>query len=224
VVETEVAAMRLQQRTTVIVVVVFAVLAVLVYLVEVRGGQGTPADEEGVVPVLSFELDEAILLKVTDLTTGESVTVTKSPEGAWYMTEPFESEGDDTRVEGVLGRLSALSSTRVIEGEDVNLEAFGLAEPTLRVELGLEDGESQVLLVGDENPVGYSRYAQREGEERVYLVGSSTIGDLEQLIADPPEKPTPTPTETPLPAVITDTRATPLSDTPTISPTVPVED
>jgi hypothetical protein len=218
VVETEVATMRLQQRTTVIVVVVFAVLAVLVYLVEVRGGQGTPTEEEGVVPVFSFEVDQATLLKVTDLTTDEAVTVTKSPEGAWQMTEPFETEGDDTRVEGVLGRLSSLSSTRVIEGEDVNLEAFGLAEPSLRVELGLEGGESQVLLVGNENPVGYSRYTQREGEARVYLVGSSTIGDLEQLIADPPEKPTPTLTKTPLPTVITDTLATPVSGTPTISP------
>jgi hypothetical protein len=123
-----------------------------------------------------------------------------------------------------LGRLSALSSTRVIEGEDVDLDAFGLAEPTLRVELGLEGGESQVLLVGNENPVGYSRYTQREGEERVYLVGSSTIGDLEQLIAEPPEKPTPTPTETPLPTVITETEATPLSGTPTIGPTVSLED
>jgi hypothetical protein len=223
-VETEVAAMRLQQRTTAIVVVVFAVLAVLVYLVEVRGGQGTPADEEGVVPVFSFEVDQAILLKVTDLTADESVTVTKSPDGAWHMTEPFETEGDDTRVEGVLGRLSTLSSTRVIEGEDVNLEAFGLAEPTLRVELGLEGDESQVLLVGDENPVGYSRYAQREGEERVYLVGSSSIGDLEQLMADPPERPTPTPTKTPLPTVLTDTLATPVSGTATISPTVSLED
>lgn len=216
--------MRLQQRTTIIVVVVFAVLAVLVYLVEVRGGPSTPADEEGVVPVFSFEADEATLLKVTDLTTDESVTVGKSAGDTWRMIEPFEAEGDDTRVEGVLGRLSALSSTRVIEGEDVNLEAFGLAEPALRVELGLEDGGSQVLFVGSENPVGYSRYAQREGEERVYLVGSSTIGDLEQLIADPPEKPTPTPTETPLPTVITGTQATPVSGTPTISPTVSLED
>jgi hypothetical protein len=223
-VETEVTAMRWHQRTTIIVVLVFAALAALVYLVEMRGGQETPSEEEGIVQVFSFEVGEATLLKVTDLATNESVTVSKSAGEAWQMTEPFEAEGDATRVEGVLGRLSELESTRVIEAEDVDLEAFGLREPALRVEVGLEGGETQVLLVGSTNPAGYSRYVQREGEERVYLVGSSTIGDLEELVSEPPEKPTPMPTETSLPTVITATESPSVSGTPTITLTVSPED
>jgi hypothetical protein len=108
----------------------------------------------------------------------------------------------------------------------VDLEAFGLAEPALRVEVGLEQGGDQVLLVGSENPAGYSRYAQREGEERVYLVSSSTIGDLEELVGNPPEKPTPTPmsTETLPPTVITGTQTPAVSGAATVTPTLSVGD
>jgi hypothetical protein len=212
--------MRSHQRTTMIVVVVFAVLAAFVYMVEMRGDQAAPSEEEGRVSVFSFAASEATVLKVTDLATEESVAVRKQVGGAWRITEPFEAEGDDTRVEGLLDRLSGLQSTRIIEGEDVDLEAFGLAEPALRVEVGLEEGEREVLLVGNENPAGYSRYAQHEGEERVYLVSLSTIGDLERLISDSPEKPTPTPTEAPSPKVITQTQTPSVSDTATATPAV----
>jgi hypothetical protein len=216
--------MRLYQRTTIIVVLVFAVLAALVYALEMRRGEEPPSEEEGVAQVFSFDVGEVELLTVTDLATNESVTLSKSAGEAWQMTEPFEAEGDDARVEGVLGRLSGLESTRIIEADDVDLEAFGLLEPTLRVEVGLEGGQTQVLLVGSTNPAGYSRYVQRDGEERVYLVGSSTVGDLEELISAPPEKPTPTPTETASPTVITATESPSVSSTPTSTLTVSPED
>jgi len=214
--------MRLQQRTTIIVVVVFAVLAAFVYMVEMRTDQDSSSEEDDTTSVFSFSASEVTLLKVTDLTTDESATVSRGADGAWQITEPFVAEGDDTRVESLLDSLSWLLSTRTIEGEDMDLEAFGLAEPVLRVEVDLEEGEDQVLLVGNENPAGYSRYAQREGEVRVYLVSSSTIADLEELISDPPEKPTPTPvpTEAAPSTVITETQTPPVSGTTTVTPTV----
>ena len=207
--------MRMHQRTTIIVVVVFAVLAALVYLVEMRPGQEVPVEEEDRVAVFSLEVGEAVLLEVSDLTSDESVAVTKAVGESWRMTDPFETEADDQRIIGLLGRLSSMQSTRVIEGEDVDLDAFGLAEPLLRVEIGLDSGERQVLLVGRENPAGFSHYVQREGEGRVYLVGSSTIGDLELLLSDPPEHPTPVPAETLVPTVVTETPAPPVVGTPT---------
>jgi hypothetical protein len=221
-VEAEVEAMRLEQRTTIIVVVVFAVLAAFVYMVEMRTDQDTSSEEDDTTSVFSFSTGEVTLLKVTDLTSQESVTVRRGVGGAWRITDPFQADGDEERLESVLDSLSWLASTRTIEGEDVDLEAFGLAEPALRVEVGLEEGEDQVLLVGNENPAGYSRYAQREGEEGVYLASSSTMTDLEELISDPPEKPTPTPvpTETALPTVITETQTPPAGGTTTVTPTV----
>ncbi len=208
--------MRLQQRTTIIVVAVFAVLAAFVYLVEMRTDQDTSSEEDD-TSVFAFSTSEVALLKVTDLTTQQSVTVERGVDGAWGITDPFQADGDDARVESVLNSLSWLLSTRTIEGEDVDLEAFGLSVPALRVEVGLEEGDDQVLLVGSENPSGYSRYAQREGEERVYLVSSSTIDDVEGLISDPPEKPTPTPepTETAMSTVTTETETSAVSGTAT---------
>jgi hypothetical protein len=200
-VEAKITAMRLHQRTTIIVVAVFVVLAALVFVLESRGGQETAPEEEGKVPVFSFDVEDAVTLEVTDQTSSETVAVQKSPEGVWRLTAPFEAEADATRIEGLLGSLSQMKSTRVLEGEEADLEAFGLTEPALRVEVGLADGSSQVLLVGSKNPAGYSSYVQREGGSQVYLVASSVMGDLERLISDPPEKPTPTPTGTPGPTV-----------------------
>lgn len=196
--------MRLQQRTTIIVVAVFAVLAALVLVVEMRGGQETALEEEGRVLVFSFEVEDAVTLEVADQRSNASVMVRNWAAGMWRLTKPFEAEADAPRIEGLLGRLSQMQSTRVVEGEDLDLEAFGLAEPLLRVEIVLADGGSQVLLVGTRNPAGYSSYVQREGGDEVLLVGSSVIGDLERLISEPPQKPTPVPTVTLVPTVITE--------------------
>jgi hypothetical protein len=221
-VDKEVATMKLQQRGTIIVVIVFVFLAAWVYFVEIRGREEVPA-EEGRVSIFSFEVEDVVLLEVRDKVTDQTVTVRRGVGELWRMTEPFAAEADDTRVEGLLSRLSRLESTRVIEGEEIDLEAFGLVEPSLEVELGLEDGESQVLLVGVQNPAGYSHYVRRQGQEVVYLVGSSTTGDLERLIAVPPEKPTPVLTETLQPTIIVPTATVPVTGTATVRSAVTVE-
>jgi hypothetical protein len=210
---------KLQQRGTIIVVIVFVLLAALVYFVEIRGGEEAPV-EEGRVPVFSFALEDVVLLEVRDKVADQSVTVRRGIGELWRMTEPLAGEADDTRIEGLLTRLSTLQSTRIMQGEEIDLEAFGLIEPSLEVEVGMEDGGSQVLLVGVQNPAGYSHYVQRDGEEVVYLVGSSTIGDLERLIGEPPEKPTPMPTETLIPTVIIPSPTVPVTGTATITLTL----
>jgi hypothetical protein len=180
--------MRLQQRSTAIVVIVF------------------------------------VLLEVRHLASDEVVVVRRWIGEAWRMVEPFGAEADYTRVEGLLGRLSTLQSTRVIDEEDADLEAFGLSEPLMRVRVDLESGDSQVLLVGRENPAGYSQYVQREGGEAVYLVSSSAIKDLERLLDEPPEKPNPMPTETLVPKVITSAPTVSAGGTATVEPTPTVQE
>lgn len=214
--------MKLQQRSTVIIVIVFVVLAALVYLWEIRGHEEAPR-EEGRVPIFSFAVEDVVSLEVRDRVADQRVKLGRTGGELWVMTRPFGAEADDTRIEGLLSRLSTLQSNRVIEEEEIDLEAFGLTEPALEVEVGLGDGESQVLLVGKQNPAGYSYYVRREGEEAVYLVGSSTIGDLERLINEPPEKPTPMPTGTLIPTVIVPTPTMPVTGTATITPAVTVE-
>ena len=200
--------MKLQQRGTIAVAIIFVLLAALVYLLEMRDRGEAPA-EEGKVPVFSFQVEDVVLLEVTDGVSGQKVRVGTSPDERWTMLDPFEAEADDVRIEGLLSRLSELQSSRVLEDEELDLEAFGLSVPTLEVKVGLEDGGSQVLLIGRENPAGYSHYARRDGAEAVYLVASSTISELERLVREPPEKPTPMPTETLIPTIVA-------------SPTVPV--
>lgn len=211
--------MKLQQRTTIIIVIVFVALGALVYLLEVRGGQEAP-QAEGRVPIFSFALNDVVVLEVTDRVSDERMVVRREAGEPWLMLEPFESEADEARIEGLLDRLSTLQSSRVIEEDQTDLEAFGLSEPSLEVKVGLREGASQVLLVGDETPAGYSHYVRLEGQDSAYLVGSSTISDLQRLINEPPEKPTPVPTATLLPTVTITTPTPSVSGGQTVTPTV----
>jgi len=200
-------------------------LAALVYLVEIRSSGGAPGEEGGRVPIFSFAVEDVVLLEVRDIASDEVVAVRRWIGEAWRMVEPFGAEADYTRVEGLLGTLSTLQSTRVIDEEDADLEAFGLSEPLMRVRVDQESGDSLVLVVGRENPAGYSHYVQREGEGAVYLVSSSVIGDLERLLDGPPEKPTPMPTETLVPTVITSaSTAASAGGTATVEPTSTVQE
>lgn len=192
--------MKLQLRGTIVVLVVFVLLAGVVYLSEMRGGAEAPA-QEGRVPIFSFEVEDVVLLAVTDRAANQKVSITRSDGGPWTVVEPISAEADVERIGALLDRLSKLQSSRVLEEQEMDLEAFGLSDPALELEVGLKSGESQVLLVGGQNPAAYSHYTQRDGTAVVYLIASSTIRDLERLVSEPPEKPTPTATGTVPPAI-----------------------
>ncbi|MFQ5945829.1 MAG: DUF4340 domain-containing protein [Anaerolineae bacterium] len=194
--------MRLEPRNTAILLVVFLGLALVVFLVLPEEEVGSGGER-----LFEFVSDEVVRLVVAG-PEGE-VRVVREEEG-WRMELPFDAKADGLRLTRVLDGLSLISSDREIPPEAVDLTAFGLEDPTT-VTATMGDGSEVVLLVGSSTPRESEYYVQVRGEETVHLIRAFPVEELLELLAQPPEIPTPTPTWTPAPTLVP-------TKTPTLTP------
>ena len=73
--------------------------------------------------------------------------------------------------------------------------AYGLDAPSLTLTVEVESGERVRLYAGRETADGTAFYVQREGDPRLYIVDHYKIELLQEWLAAPPFKATPTPGE-----------------------------
>ncbi|MGQ9458815.1 MAG: DUF4340 domain-containing protein [Anaerolineae bacterium] len=193
-------------RTTLILVILLALLGAYVYFFEIKGEIGKEATPTpSTVQVWDLEEGQVVGLTVTG---PEGTTRLRREVGSeWQMEAPSQEPADDLRVGALSDSLAHLSATRALT-DVTDLEPFGLATSSWTVEVALANGEIYRLQIGEQNPSGGSYYVKKEGDPTIYLVYASTVQGLQRLVTNPPYRPTPTatlpppetPTATPTPA------------------------
>jgi uncharacterized protein DUF4340 len=93
---------------------------------------------------------------------------------AWMLEGPLQVQADAYRVDRVLGILSRVTMARLAASEATNLEAYGLHEPHMSIEIE-EGADGLWLAVGTTAPVGDTFYAQSSQSEQIVLVPQKEI-------------------------------------------------
>ncbi|MFQ6037762.1 MAG: DUF4340 domain-containing protein [Candidatus Aminicenantales bacterium] len=167
-------------RTTWILLAVFVVLLAVVYLLEFRGS--TQESEEEKLVSLSSDDVEKIVFKTGE----ETLTFEKKGED-WMMTSPLEAKADRYEVNRLAEDFADLAIQRVVEETPADLEKYGI--PEKEVLLYSKGDETPIrVLIGMENPLDQTFFAQREGETRVVLISSTLKSLLEKKAFDFREK------------------------------------
>ncbi len=182
-------------RLTVILAVVAVGLLAYVYFVELA--RPAPSELEARSPELfKFSLDD---IRFIEVRAGDrQVRAERGEDGEWRLAGPESAPADRFRLDSVGRQLGSLVAGRVVAEQPSDLGAYGLDRPVLTATVGLKDGRAEEGRFGQVNPAGLSRYFQKAGDSRVYLVSNSLYEDLNRLAAEPPlATPTPTPTPTP---------------------------
>ncbi len=116
--------------------------------------------------VMAFELDEE--------------------ENYWIFAGDDTMPVDHQRWSGITTLLGGPRSQRQLESSFGEPALYGLENPATTVTIGLSDGSSVRLLLGDETPDRSGNYAQLEGFPQLVLVSSSWGEVLSSLISAPP--------------------------------------
>jgi hypothetical protein len=114
----------------------------------------------------------------------EQVGLAKGGDGKWEITAPIQLTADQDAVASMLSTLSGLTSERVVEDHALDLKQYGLADPSLKVELTAKDGKSQRVLLGDDTPAGNAVFASLGGDPRVFTIAGSTKSSIDKSPAD----------------------------------------
>jgi hypothetical protein len=163
---------------------------------------GKPSESDNVqpTPIAFFEFGGGDIVRIS-VTKGFLMTAVERTGAEWRVTAPTPSEANNERLNDLVFRIADMRSTRALEGIDP--ADFGLKEPTAQVTIGLKDGTTVSLTIGDENPGATGRYVQVQGDARVHLVPGEYVNGLIELVDNPPYPatpvPPPSPVETPTP-------------------------
>ncbi|MBV9170238.1 MAG: DUF4340 domain-containing protein [Chloroflexi bacterium] len=207
-------------RVTIGFVVVLVVLAVAVFGLDKFNVGPTQASFSAATSTASaaaqvqiFQFDDSRVTAM-ELHQGDSVARAEKQGDNWVVAQGNGQGQPANRSSftSLIVRMSQLKSTRQVDNPS-DLSQYGLDSPKDRAIAELDDGTKYELHLGTKTPVQTGTYAKRADTADVFVIADQFQTDLERLVTDPTEPPTPTPRPaTPIPAVSpgpADTTATP---------------
>jgi len=171
-------------RGLLIATVVFVALAGTLYWSDHHKPSAEAAKPDADAAPSILKLDENSITKV-ELKKKDAAPILLTKSGSdWKITEPKPLGADQTAVSGILSTISSLNSDRLLEEKGADLERYGLASPTLEVDVTEKDNKTQRLLLGDETPTGSAVYAALAGDPRLFTIASYHKTSLDKSLND----------------------------------------
>jgi hypothetical protein len=131
--------------------------------------------------VSAFELHQA----------DKSVRIEKQSD-TWVVSGTSDP-ANRTSFTSLIVRMSQLKATGTVDNPGTDLSQFGLDTPKESAIAELSDGTKYELDLGSKTPVQTGTYAKKSDAADIYVIADQFSSDLERLVADPKEPPTPTP-------------------------------
>lgn len=202
------------RRSTIVLVVLFAVLALVYWYTQqpdnaVNKALATSTSTQQALPdLIRPDQGPVSQIKVQNAD-GKTVTLRKSG-GIWLIATDHEAPANQETAETTAQGMMYLRSVAKLD-KAPDLETIGLKKPAYTVSLVLLDGSPYTFKVG--NPtVTQSGYYTQTSDGSIVVVDKSAIDSLINLITEPPFLQT----STPEPAPVSETPAT--DATPTKAP------
>jgi hypothetical protein len=133
--------------------------------------------------ILSLKQEEISNLQIKKKG-GEELDLAKGDGGKWQITAPKPLGADQEAVSSLLSTVSSLNSERLVDDKAANLAQYGLAQPSLEVDITSKDSKPQKLLLGDDTPAGNAVFAKLDGDSRVFTIASYNKTSLDKTSND----------------------------------------
>ncbi len=115
---------------------------------------------------------------------GEELDLAKGEAGKWQITAPKPLSADQEAVSSLLSTVSSLNADRLVEEKPGDVSQYGLAQPTLELDLTTKDAKPQKLLLGDDTPAGSAVFAKLDGDPRVFTIASYDKTSIDKTAND----------------------------------------
>jgi uncharacterized protein DUF4340 len=155
-----------------IAAIVLAALSGALYWSNHHPPADAPAKISSDTPPKILDLKEADISRVEiKKKTSEELALERNSSGKWQITAPKPLGADQDAVSSMISTLSSLNSERLVDEKAADLKQYGLAQPTVEVDITTKD-KPRKLLIGDDTPAGNAVFAKLEGDPRVFTLAS----------------------------------------------------
>lgn len=175
----------MKMNSLLVAAIVLAALSGVLYWSNHKKTSASDVKVSSDTPPAILTLTQADIVKVDiKKNGGDGVELEKKGAGKWEMVAPQAWRADQNEVSSMLSTLSSLSSERLIDEKAANLSEYGLAQPSIEVDITEKGNKSQKLLIGDNTPTGNASYAALAGDPRVFTLASFNKTSLDKSAKD----------------------------------------
>jgi hypothetical protein len=176
-------------RGLIIAVVVLLALGGLLYWSNRRKPSEQPSPASSNPSPAILKLDEPAIFQLTLTRKGDApIILVKGSSDTWTISTPKDFRADQDAVSGMLSTLSNLSADRVVEEKAFDLKPFGLADPSVTVDIETTDHRDRKLLLGDNTPAGSDVYAMLAADPRIFTIAGYSKTSLDKSLDDVRDK------------------------------------
>ena len=141
-----------------------------------------PKSDTKTEKIIAVEQDQ--LKRIRIARPAETVTLEKADDGKWRITEPKAYKADESTASSLVSSLASLNADQVVAEKNSDWKTYGLEPGNIRVEVGLKDGKTLKLALGDDAPTSSGVYARLEGNDRLFTIGSYVKSSIDKPAAD----------------------------------------
>ncbi len=163
-------------RSTLVLILILLGLGAYVYWVEV------PKSQEEAKKKTIFEFKPEDVTEVTLVYADHELALKKSGDD-WRLTKPLDAAADNMVVKNLVDAIAQAEVKKTFD-DATDLAQYGLDQPFVKVTVKLKDKELPAVLVGKSTPVGFSAYAKKADEPKVFLTTSAFRSGLDKKAKD----------------------------------------
>jgi hypothetical protein len=175
------------RKSTLLVLLAAIVLGAAVYFFDWRRSQ-----KESEKPAVDAE-KPAYAIQPQDISSltikhpqnsAEPVLRFEKRNGNWQITQPLETQADQSSLEGIVDSLSSARIAQNEPGTPDRLKVFGLDPPAVLIGFQLPNGAKHTLALGNKDFTGISVYAIVDGAKDVALLPESLLVSTSKSFQD----------------------------------------
>jgi hypothetical protein len=170
------------KRSTLILLLIAALLGVGVYYLEIKKGSSTPAAKTDTSKAL-FSFASGDIASITIARLGQSVTI-ENQSGKWAITQPVTAPADESTVNALTGSIASSRVSRTLSASADDVKSYGLEQPAVTVDIKLKSGEQHRILLGNKDFSERSVYGRVDDAPGVDLLPVAMLTDADKSIDD----------------------------------------
>jgi hypothetical protein len=165
---------------TLILFVIFVILAAYVYFFEIQGGEERKLADEIAQKIISFENDSVNIIEIRSIF---NRFYFERIDESWQIKAPVETVADESTINGMLNDLRNMKMVRSFSIKEGEQKDFGLVGRSYLVIFQFKNGKRDSVRFGDNTPVGGNVFASR-GDTLVYTVASNVKNSVTKSLFD----------------------------------------
>jgi hypothetical protein len=169
------------KKSTLVLVLIALVFGGLVYYYEFKRTPAAEKSEDTSKPAFSFQATDISALTLERA--GQKISFEKHGDD-WVITQPVETRADRSVLEGIATGLANARVSRTFPAAPDRLATYGLASPSVTLEIKLKNNQQHRLQLGAKDFSGMSVYGIVDGAKDVALLPDMLLTSTDKPLDD----------------------------------------